>query len=156
VVRKWTRSAHEAIVARRVINTLPAQQLANDVGRALARERLTETSLITLTKRVNSAAHRGQYAVESPRSRHTRNLKSDGEHNLLYRYKFGRDTACVVSGLVTRTCLCKCPHVHTTVRLHFPLHVADVGVEKERVDSRMERCVGRTRRGAATLPKVRQ
>jgi hypothetical protein len=34
------------------------------------RERLTETSLITLTKRVNSAAHRGQYAVESPRSRH--------------------------------------------------------------------------------------
>ena len=32
------------------------------------RERLTETSLITLTKRVNSAAHRGQYAVVLPRS----------------------------------------------------------------------------------------
>ena len=45
------------------------------------RERLTETSLITLTKRVNSAAHRGQYAVESPRSRHPRNLRSDGVHN---------------------------------------------------------------------------
>ena len=45
------------------------------------RERLTETYLITLTKRVNSAAHRGQYAVVSPRSRRL-------EHNTRKMFKF--------------------------------------------------------------------
>ena len=83
------------------------------------RERLTETSLITLTKRVNSAAHRGQYAVVLPRSQQLRNTN---KHRRTPNFQVWTRHAHKYKFQCHRTWPRKCPLIHTSVRLHFPFH----------------------------------